>query len=633
MFLAVLTSFRLLLFYAFSPSFTSDFYKDIIAAFWLGFRIDLALISYIMIVPLLIIIINHIINNRIHTNIIRWIVIIYFFTIYFVASLLIGMDFSFYSYFNEHITIMIFGIIDDDTAALLSIAQKNYNLFLILALGFVYTVLLFMTVKIIILHSKTLLWLPKWQVQTAVYLSLVLLVFLGARGTVGMFPLIKNIPDVSSDPFINSLPLNGVFAVQKASKLYARNKSGKYDLLKQMGYSNNKLQAFKSYLGRDDISRDDLFVNLEKTTPVNEILEKKRPHVVVVMVESFGTPILKYQSDTFDIMRSLKKHFTQDILFTNFISTSNGTIVSMEPLLLNLIARPGSISFGQSEYLGVSFSQAAAKVYQKAGYETHFVYGGDLSWRNVGSFFARQGFEHVDGKGSIKKVFPQSTEHDWGVYDKYAYKYVLKQLNEAKKPQFIFLLTTNNHPPYELDTAYDSKSLVLSKKLKTHITGDMVLVKKRLQDYQYALDMAGKFMDKIKNSLLAEQTVVAITADNNTIEGIMHYDNYLQESKKIPFYLYLPPYLRRETPNVTTPGSHKDIFPTLYNLTLSNVKYRALGTDLFDSHVLHCGFNDRGIIISKEGAFQLSSSPILNACEKQYKAALAVGEIWIKSQK
>ena len=36
------------------------------------------------------------------------------------------------------------------------------------------------------------------------------------------------------------------------------------------------------------------------------------------MVESFGMPILKYQSEEFDIME-IWKHFEEDILFTNII--------------------------------------------------------------------------------------------------------------------------------------------------------------------------------------------------------------------------------------------------------------------------------------------------------------------------
>ncbi len=160
------------------------------------------------------------------------------------------------------------------------------------------------------------------------------------------------------------------------------------------------------------------------------------------------------------------------------------------------------------------------------------------------------------------------------------------------------------------------------------------MAKERFQDYQYALDMAGRFMDKIKESPLAQNSVVAITADNNTVEGIMHYDNYYNETKKIPFYLYLPKTLHVEDINTSIAGSHKDIFPTLYNLTLSNQSYISIGVDLRDNKALHCGFNDAGVIMSNDGGFKSgkAKTELQKECDIYYKASLAVTEYLIKTQ-
>ena len=123
--------------------------------------------------------------------------------------------------------------------------------------------------------------------------------------------------------------------------------------------------------------------------------------------------------------------------------------------------------------------------------------------------------------------------------------------------------------------------------------------------------------------------------NNNTIEGIMHYDNFEEASKKIPFYLYLPEHIRPEAVTTDTPGSHKDLFPTLYALTLSNTSYTAVGSNLFDPESLHCGFNESGIIISATGAFRknLPSDEQQRECDELYHATLAVGEHLIQSHK
>jgi len=544
---------------------------------------------------------------------------------------------AYFSFFGEHATIMIFGVFDDDTNALLHTALENYNVGLIV---FIFLSILFILYWIIlkVLSPMNIIKSQAGYFKASIVFILVL-VLLGvlARGSLGLFPLVHDTPDPTANIFLNKVAMSPIVSMKNAYKEYKKSKNGKYDLIKDSGYKDNIVKAFQIHTQKTDINKEDLLANIQYKTKKSDLLEKYKPNVVVVMVESFGLPILKYQSSEFDILGNLQKHFQEDILFTHFISSSNGTIVSLEPTLLNITARPHSTAFGQGKYLNTSFSQASARVYQKAGYETSFVYGGNLSWRNVGNFMSKQGFDHVYGRMNIAKELNKDVDaisHDWGVFDEYLYAFVEKKLKESTKPQFIYVLTTNNHPPYKIPKEYKSKSLKISKDLQAHITGDLDLAKRRFRDYAYALDMAGTFLDSIKNSQLAKNTLVAITADNNTVEGIMKYDDYYNTTKLIPFYLYIPPYLKpKETIDTSLASSHKDIFPTLYNLTLSDMNYTAIGTNLLDKKHIHCGFNDAGVIISKDGAFKLgkAKTSAQKECEEYYKASLAVTEYLIKS--
>ncbi len=633
--LSLLILFRILLFWLYSPGYDDHFALDIVNAFWLGFRIDIVLVSYLFIIPLLMMIVNRLIGNKISIEALKRFMKIYFIGMYLLVSAIIGMDFAFFSYFNEHINILIFGIFDDDTWALVEIAKKNYNLFLITSLAAVYVALLIYLISMVIEKSKAFLKHIKPLYQVLGYVGLVLLVFLGARGSVGTFPLLKLIPDISTDIFINALPKNGVFSLQKANGQYWRSQKGSYGAIKAMGYEGDHEKAFKDFLHTDQIDSNELFKSLDKTTKSNTVVEKRPPHVVVVMIEGFGSPILAYQSPEFDIMRRLKKHFDEDIVFMNFVSTQSGTIASLEPMLLNLMSHPGGVTFGQGREQKTAYTQAAARVYQQNGYETSFVYGGELGWRNVGAFFSQQGFDHVVGKHHIKEKLIEVEEHVYGVYDRYAYAYILKTLKESKKPQFVFLLTTNNHPPYILESNYKSGPLKISPEQQKNIIGNMELYNKRIRDYQYAVDMAGLFMDEIKATELSNNTVVAMTADNNTMTGVLHHGDHFKTSQTVPFYLYLPSYLETEQPDITLPGSQKDIFPTLYNRTLSNVTYRSLGSDLFDNDVLHCGINTRGVIIAPDKIFApgKESSDLQKACVQQYRAAMAINQMIVENQK
>ncbi|WP_345992889.1 sulfatase-like hydrolase/transferase [Sulfurimonas sp. HSL-1716] len=615
--------------------------SELAYAFWIGFRLDVSALAYTFILPVLMLFLLWIFRLRFLNSLVNHFFKLYFFVIFLILSVLIITDIGYFSFFGDHMTLMVFGIFDDDTKALFEIARKNYNLWLYGVMGLIYTAAGYYIISKAI-KNKAEIKEKNWNFfkQGGFFLALFVIVFLAVRGSVGLFPLAVYIPDVSSDPVINKLPQNAVHAMIKAEDQYEKSKSGNYDLIKMSGYKGKIAQAFKIYTGKNDINEKNLLSNIIYKTKKDTILEKNPPNVVLDVVESFGMPILAYQSEEFDIMRSLKKNFYKDVLFTNFISASNGTIEDLEPLMLNITARPKSTPFGQSRYLNTSFFQASARVYQKAGYETTFVYGGDLSWRNVGAFFSRQGFDHVYGKAAIiekLQLDEAKVSHDWGVYDKYLHEYVLQKLKEAKKPQLIVVMTTNNHPPYKLDPAYDSKKLHFSDELKKHLVGDLALDHQRFQDYQYALDMVGHFLDEVKNSSLKDNTVVAITGDNNTVEGIMHYDDYYTQTKRIPFYIYLPPALRYKIEGIDmkTAGSDKDIFPTLYNLTLSDASYTAIGTNLLDKNKLHCGFNDEGVIVANDGGFKAGhpNTKLQKECDRYYDATLAVTEYLIKSQK
>ena len=53
------------------------------------------------------------------------------------------------------------------------------------------------------------------------------------------------------------------------------------------------------------------------------------------------------------------------------------------------------------------------------------------------------------------------------------------------------------------------------------------------------------------------------------------------DEMSVPFYLYVPKKLRaNKKPDTSVVGSHTDILPTLYNVSLSNTPYWATGTDL-----------------------------------------------------
>ncbi len=638
LFLFLMTLFRVAFVLYYSPldSF-HGFYFELFKAFLLGFRLDLTVIGYIQVLPTIILIILYYLKNEKFLEFSKKFFVFYLFITYSIVSFFLCADFGFYSYFKDHINILFFGFFDDDTKALLVTFWQNYNVVLILFIFFIYIISLFYVInKIFKAQEKEIVFFNFFRFSVLVFLIFFLLNFLAIRGTLGMYPLGKMIPNVSTNDFINKISHNGFRAFTNALSAREKYLKRKYDLLEVIGYKDSMDKAFEVYTGTENIRRDKLLENITfKTKKVDD----KEYNVIVIMVESFGMPILKYQSTEFNILGELKKHFDEDTLFTNIISAGDGTISSLQALLLNIPHRPKSFAFSQSIYKQTSFTYTPAFLYKNENYETSFIYGGDLTWRNLGDFVKFQGYENVEGKMNIynsleNRDMKQSDYfHPWGIFDEYLYSHILKKLGNSKKKQFIVALSTNNHPPYNIPNDYKNKSLIYSDEIKNHITGDLNLAKQRFASYAYAVDQVGVFLDKFKKSKFKDNTIVVITADNNTIDGIMKYDdNELLNSKNIPLYFYLPNELKKRLSiNKEVAGSHKDIFPTIYNLTLKDKNYISIGKNLFDGSEEHYGFNGSMIVNNNKRIEKLDSleektnSELLN----YYKANLAITEYLI----
>ena len=639
LFLLLMSLHRLIFFIYYSPlKEYSNYYLNIINAFILGFRIDLTVIGYIQIIPTLLLIFIYYLKRESILLFFSSFFKYYLLLCYILVTLFFCADFGFYSYFKSHINILFFGLLDDDKKALMITMWQNYNVVLILSLFFVYIYILFTVVKITFnKNSKYINSLFGIKISFFVFLFILVLNFMAVRGTFGMYPLGSMIPNVSTNEFINKLSHNGVRSFASAYKIRKKYMKRKYDLIEATGFKNNIKKAFQIVKASSEIDENNLLNNITyKTRKVDD----KEYNVIVIMVESFGMPILKYNSEEFNILGSLKKHFNEDILMKNFISSGDGTIPSLESLLLNIPYRPNSFPLAQSTYKQTPFEFTPAFLYKDAGYETSFIYGGDLSWRSIGDFVKYQAYDNAEGKidiyNSVKSKNKDESEyfHPWGIFDEHLYDFILNKLQKSTQKQFIFALSTNNHPPYNVPNDYQKKSLVFSKNIKNHITGDLDLAKQRFYSYQYAVDSVGKFLDKFKQSKFAQNTIIAVTADNNTIDGIMKYDdNKLLNSKNIPLYLYLPKELKKkQNINVKVEGSHKDIFPTLYNMTLNQTKYISVGQDLFDKKQQHYGFNG-SLIVSGNSKIEIikdlrSQTKSENA--NYYKANLAITQYLIE---
>ena len=584
-FALIMTIYRAIFtFYYSSWSDLSQYLGDLIHAFVLGARYDCAVIAYINFLPTLFFAIFWFIGSQ--KLFIKFVKSLkyYFMLLFGFVITLLCIDFGFYSYFQNHMNILMFGIFEDDTQALFSTLAENYPLFLV-AIGFIliFVFVYFLTKRVL---EKNLFGF--YFNKTKIYLKIIAVLcflavnFIVARGSFGIFPLGVDNAEISANTFINKVAINGIYTLQAAME--ARSKEEDRDYIKQMGYSkNNMAQAFADFLDIDvsEIDESNPENSLSKTTKYDKNIEEIKPNVIFIMMESFGTDLmLHYNSPQFNVLGELKKHIDEDIIFYKFIPANMGTIGSLESAITNIARLPLSHFLCQSKYAYNKYFYTGPMPYKNSGYETVFMYGGNTGWRNCTSYMPNVGFDKVIGEGSMPKEYERN---QWGVFDEYLFDYIFKYLDENENRKFIYVMTTSNHPPYSLPNNYEKiYPLEITEKLQKDITGDMTIANMRFAVYQYSCQKVGEFLTKLKNSKYADNTIVAITGDHNFWSTFNYSAEKVLDKMSVPFYLYIPKKLKPnktiDTNNIV--GSHTDILPTLYNLSLSNANYWATGTDL-----------------------------------------------------
>jgi phosphoglycerol transferase MdoB-like AlkP superfamily enzyme len=660
-FLIFMACFRLafLLYYG-QAVLTPDLLGDIAKAFYMGARFDLAVIAYINLpVTLIFIVMIFAAKPKSLDGFLRKIKY-YFGFMMGAVFIFLSIDFAYYSYFQNHLNILALGFFEDDTLALISTFNQNYNLFLIgVCLLIEFLIPFFISAKV--LRPKegfNIFTKPAGTVSKIIISILILAVnIIVARGSLGTFPLemdMTGMAEVSKNSFINKVATNGFYTLQAALASRIKQNKGQQDIIKDAGYENNIRQAFADYLGVDiaEIDQEDPASSLKIIIPPNKTIDEIKPNVIVIVMESLGTSLIKYNSPTFNILGELKKHFDEDYVFYNFLPSSDGTMVSLEGVVTNFARRPGGLVLSQTEYAYKKYDFGAAVPYKKNGYATYFVYGGGATWRNLDTFLMNLGFDEVIGQGGMDKSYQKN---EWGVYDEYLFDQVFKVLDSGSGQKFIGVLSTTNHPPFSLPKDYEPLSLEPPEALKNR-TIDKQMAQARYAAYQYSSRALAAFIDRVKKSKYADNTIIVVTGDHSFWSLFENDSSSLLDKIAVPLYLYIPPKLRPAHVNKNVWGSHLDIMPTVYRLSLSSTTAYAMGNDIFASSD-NIAYNDMGLLATVAGAVEynllnkkvayyvygkdtgllpsLVDSPVLAVHErliKHYRAMMAVADYLIKHE-
>ncbi len=564
---------------------TSEWRTDLLAMVWMGLRFDAKMLSTCFLLPLLLFPFAYLFSKRtMAQGWVRrlWVVIE---TILFVGLWLICVvDYYYFSFFHSHFDATAWGLIDDDTTAVLKSIRSDFPVLRVFLLT-------------LVVATGAALWGSYWMrspyrakspsrflVRIGLTLGCLAGLFLLARGTLDTHPLRAIHLNVSRQALINQLTNSPLFALYD---VLAHAQEYKLELdteviLRRWGF-HSETEAVKAYCGTADSAATapsaSLFAPCVELTPCRDSLRRHSPHVVFLQMESMGSYFLQFQQDPFNLLGTLREELPYGYCFTHTLSGGSGTLASLEELLFGIVQGP----VAQSSHFRTPLPYSVAKVFAQQGYTTRYVSGQRLGWRNVKNFLTAQEFDYVEGERELRDyVAPTTAEGTWGLHDEALFERILQLLRTAEQPQFIYGMSLSHHTPYDTPQTEHTRGLHIPDSLWRLIDMPEEVARKSFAALAYQNDQLGRFLKAVRESELGERTIIAFTGDHTLKQNLKHCDDPLK-LYGVPIVFFVPKQLLggRET-DTEQYASHNDIFPTLFHLALSGARYFRTGRNLFD---------------------------------------------------
>ena len=495
----------------------------------------------------------------------------------FSLTVLSVINFYFYRTYNSYIDVFFFSAFDEDAVAVMKTVIHDYPLGKGLIAVFAGLILLaFIFRKADRLLSSVRL---PWSTGAAagkilagvLAIALIAVYVIGARGSVGRFPLRRNDAAASRFRAVNMALPNALLAFYWAAD----------DRMKTA-----KLPA----VGEDELLRlaKDTGIEADMSDPAGAFRHKvpgeqrslsASPNVVLAVMESMSTHMLRYDDPrSFDLMGSLRGVLGQGYYFRNFLSEGDGTMDTLARLLI----RGPRLEVSVSDAKRSPFLFNAVRPFREKGYKLVFITSGSAAWRNIGEFLTFLGFDEIDDEHNIENAYPEAKAGAWGIPDGFMFRFAKDRLARARKSGekvFILMLSTTNHGPYLVPADYHGADFEVPEAAKRRFP--LPDIRQMYRTFRYANDTLGSFIaDELKGSG-KDDTVIAFTGDHN-VRGL----NYTDTSEallghSVPFWIYVPEKYRAGADYEKDRfGSQMAIFPTLYARALPGSSYVYPGCDL-----------------------------------------------------
>ncbi|MBE8954077.1 MAG: LTA synthase family protein [Quinella sp. 2Q5] len=391
---------------------------------------------------------------------------------------------------------------------------------------------------------------------------------------------------VTSDAFLNECILDDGQALYRARAMAKRMEAGEISGVNP----DNIHRAAQIVAGNDTLTEENLAPYLERKAHGERIARPR--HIFIILGETFMQWPMLGKYDELLLAEGIKSLIAEDNCYysRNFMPNGDFTSTAITGLVTGLPDVNIRVNYQARTYEKLYLTSMAAP-FKEIGYAVDFWYGGMPGWDSIGKMATAQGFDNFYGCPDFNA--PKQTT--WGTKDENLFNALLNHL-DAEPPTVHLIMTTTNHPPYNLDLAAEGFDVnaTVEKLKKFPDVDDPNQLAIELGHYWYMDEVITNFVraatEKFPNSLFVITGDHAVRCDPSTHPTIF-------EHQSVPFVLYGAGI----TKNILPPdavGDHISIVPTLIELIApKDFAYYSIAPSLFDSDGV--GFNNAAFLTAK----------------------------------
>ena len=499
-----------------------------------GFRMDIVLVSQIMLLPILALILfpTRLLRSLLFTRL-----ILLWCTIWSSVIVFMELVTPAYMAFFETRPGRIFFEYLDHPQEVSSLVYGAYLPTAIISLGIPAITALLILKKLRFDSNRFDFSLPY---RVAVLIPVFLMLSLGARSTLGHRPVNPSTFAESKDQLVNELFLNSTYSLMYSIYSLRHEDSGDSGLPEIA--PSEVIRAFQK------ISSVPIDNYLNQQSTHHQFGDNSTPgvpkNIVIIVEESLGARFVGSLGGP-PLTPNLDEWSHKGLWLTNLYATGIRSARGLEAIVSGF--PPSSsrsvLKLGKSQ--GNFYTMA--HTLSDLGYQNYFVYGGEGHFDNMKGFFLSNGFDTTIDINDYEEFEFKGT---WGVSDEDLFNRAHSIMLEEQGPLFTLIFTSSFHSPYEFP---DGKIELVDKEKNT-----------KHNSVKYADYALGQYLDKASQSKYWKDSIFLIVADHD--ERPRGRSLVPIESYHIPGLIIADGLTPRHFDKVT---SQIDLLPTL--LSLANV--------------------------------------------------------------